>query len=254
MIQQSLAGQVVLITGNTGIAAASARLAAAQGAQVFVCGLEREPGESLAAEIAGAAYSGDLSTSQHAEAAVAHCLERFGQIDALFNVAGGSGRKFGDGPLHLITDEGWDRTFDMNLRTMFLVTRSVLRRMMVRKIGSIVHMASVTAYSPEPENFATHAYNTAKGAAIALTKAMSAYYAPHGIRVNAIAPGLVRTPMSRRAQSDDAILRQMRTKQPLAGGLIEPEEVARTAVFLLGPESRMITGQIVGVDAGWEVS
>ena len=106
---------------------------AARGAQVFVCGLDADQGIALAGEINGASYAGDLTVPEHAETCVAHCLERYGRIDALFNVAGASGRRHGDGPLHLITDEGWDWTLDANLKSMFLVSRSVLRRMMARR-------------------------------------------------------------------------------------------------------------------------
>lgn len=246
--------QVILITGNTGIAAATARLAASRGARVFVCGLDAQHGEALAAGINGASYAGDLTLPKHAESCVAHCLDKFGQIDALFNVAGASGRRHGDGPLHLISDEGWDWTIAANLKSTFLVSRSVLRRMLVKQRGVILNMATVTAYSPEPQHFATHAYAAAKGGVIAMTKSMASYYAPHGIRVNAIAPGLVRTPMSLRAQSDEKIIEQMRHKQPLARDLLDPEDVARAAVFLLGDDARHITGQVLGVDAGWSVS
>ncbi len=249
-----IAGQIFLITGSTGIAAATARLAAVYGARVFICVLDETSCRELASECGGAYYAGDLSIAAEAERAVAHCISELGPIDALFNVAGGSGRRFGDGPLHLVTDEGWERTFDMNMKTMFLMSRTVLRRMVVRRSGAILNMTSVTAYSPEPKNFATHAYAAAKGAAIALTKTTASYYAPHGIRVNAIAPGLVRTPMSLRAQSDEQILELMKTKQPLAGTLLEPDDIARAAVFLLSPMARNITGQVLGVDAGWEVS
>ena len=83
---------------------------------------------------------------------------------------------------------------------------------------------------------------------------MAAYYAGSGIRVNAIAPGLTRTPMSLRAQSDEKILTQMKTKQPLAGTLIDPDDIARAAMFLLSDSARYVTGQVLGVDAGWEVS
>jgi len=102
--------------------------------------------------------------------------------------------------------------------------------------------------------FATHAYAAAKGGVIAMTKAMASYYAPHKIRVNAIAPGLVRTPMSRRAQTDDRILAFMKKKQPLLEGLIEPEDVAEAAMFLLSPAAGTITGEVLSIDAGWHVS
>jgi NAD(P)-dependent dehydrogenase (short-subunit alcohol dehydrogenase family) len=249
-----LDGQVWLITGSSGIGAATARLAAVYGASVFVCGLDHGDCAQLASECGGGFHCGDLSDPAEAERAVARCISELGPVDALFNVAGASGRRHGDGPLHLVTDEGWQRTFDINLKTMFHMSRTVLRRMMVRRCGAILNMATVTAYSPEPKHFATHAYAAAKGAAIAMTKTMASYYAPHGIRVNAIAPGLVRTPMSLRAQADEQILQLMQTKQPLSGSLLDPDDIARAAVFLLGPSAQMITGQVLGVDAGWEVS
>ncbi|MBI5087027.1 MAG: SDR family oxidoreductase [Acidobacteria bacterium] len=249
-----LDGQVWLITGAGGIGGATARLAAVYGARVFICGLAEEDCRQVAAECGGEFHVGDLSDPAEAEKAVARCITELGPVDALFNVAGGSGRRFGDGPLHLISDDGWEKTFDSNLRTTFNMSRSVLRRMIARNQGAILNMTSVTAYSPEPKHFATHAYAAAKGAVISLTRTMAAYYAPHGIRVNAIAPGLVRTPMSLRAQTDEAILQMMKTRQPLAGGLLEPEDIARAAVFLLGPGSKMITGQVLGVDGGWEVA
>ncbi len=249
-----LEGKTILITGSSGIGAASARLASVYGARVFVCGLDSAQCESLAQEIGGSCYAGDLCDVYHAERAVAQCISEFGPVDGLFNVAGGSGRTAGDGPLHLVSDDGWARTLNMNLLPMFYVTRTVLRRMIPRETGSIVHLTSVSAYSPEPKHFATHAYAAAKGALIALTKSMAAYYASSGIRINAIAPGLTRTPMSLRAQTDDKILALMKTKQPLAGSLIDPDDVARAALFLLSDAAHYITGQVLGVDAGWEVS
>ena len=213
--------------------------------------------KDLAAELgdASAWHAGDLAQPEVAEWAVAACLERYGKVDALFNVAGGSGRKFGDGPVHQITDDGWHKTFEINLTTMFNMSRAVLPLMMHRREGNILNMATVTAFSPEPKHFSTHAYAAAKGGAIALTRSMAAYYAEYGIRVNALAPGLVRTPMSQRAQTDEEILEFMKEKQPLAEDrLIEAEDVARAAVFLMSDEARCITGEILSVDAGWQLS
>lgn len=246
-------GQVLFISGNTGIAEATARLAVARGAKVFVCGLEAEPGDLLHMELGCGHYAGDLTETEHAEKAVAHCLDMYGHIDGLFNVAGASGRGHGDGPLHLVSEHGWEWTLAANLRTTFLVSRTVLRRMIPRRAGSIVNMSSIIASSPESDDFATHAYATAKGGVAALTRSMAAAYAAHGIRVNAIAPGLVRTPMSRRAQESEEIVEKMKRKQPLADGLMEPEDVARAALFLLSREAAMITGQVLGVDAGWSL-
>jgi len=239
----------VLITGGSGIAAATARLAAAEGAQVFLAGLSAEEGLKLYFHLA------DLTIPDAAAGAVNACLERYGRIDALFNVAGISGRKFGDGPLHECTEEGWDRTMTTNVKSMFLVSRAVLQHMLTRALGgAIVNMSSVLAFSPEPKHFAAHAYAASKGAIVSMTRAMASYYAPHKIRVNCIAPGLVRTPMSRRAQEDPTVLAYIRAKQPLAEDLLGAEEIAHAAVFLLSDEARMITGQVVTVDGGWSVS
>jgi NAD(P)-dependent dehydrogenase (short-subunit alcohol dehydrogenase family) len=236
-------GKILLITGATGIAGATARLARERGARVFVAALAGEHAE----------YQGDLSHEQHAEGAVQACVDTHGALDGLFNVAGVSGRRLGDGPIHECTAEGWDHTMQMNARSMFLMCRAALRVMMPQQSGSIVNMASVLAVSPEPRHFASHAYAASKGAVIALTTAMAAYYAPMKIRVNAIAPGLVATPMSRRAQEDAAIIDFIRTKQPLTEGMLNPAEVAEAALFLLGDGAASITGQVLTVDGGWSV-
>jgi len=248
-------GNILMITGATGIAAATARLAAAEGARLFIAALPAEDCEHLASETGAAYYSGDLSVEEHANAAVAACVERYGAVNAIFNVAGISGRRFGDGPVHECSVEGWDVTLANNARSAFLMCRGALRQMMKQSGGgSILNMASVLAFSPEPRYFATHAYAASKGAIIALTTAMASYYAPFGIRANAIAPALVDTPMSRRAQESAEIQAHLRHKQPLREGMITADEVACAALFLLGNASSSITGQVLTVDAGWCVS
>jgi NAD(P)-dependent dehydrogenase (short-subunit alcohol dehydrogenase family) len=183
------------------------------------------------------------------------CLHKFNGVDAVFNVAGISGRKFGDGPLHECSVEGWDITLDTNVRSMFLLCRSALRYWLdTGRHGTILNMSSVLAFSPEPQHFASHAYAASKGAIISMSRAMAAYYAPHKIRVNVIAPGLVRTPMSERAQSDAEALQFIARKQPVSEGMLDPADVARTALFLLGEQSRHMTGQVIGIDGGWAVS
>jgi NAD(P)-dependent dehydrogenase (short-subunit alcohol dehydrogenase family) len=249
-------GAVWLISGNTGMAAETARLAVAAGARVYLAGLEEEPGRLMEREFGGAcvAEATDLRRVDAAEWVVRACLERFGRLDAVFHAAGASGRSHGDGPLDECTEEGWDWTIDTNLKTAFLLLRPALGWMKANGGGAVLLMSSVVARTPEPRHFATHAYAAAKGALNALTLSLAAYYAPFGIRVNAIAPGLVATPMSRRAQTDPEILKFMENKQPLAGGLLPAAGVAGVAAFLLGDAARYITGQVVGVDGGWEVS
>lgn len=254
-----------VITGSTGIAAATIKLAAREGHAVFFVSRDEVSCQALAAELQTenkpcGFYVADLTEPESVAEAVAACVAQFGRIDALFNVAGISGRRFGDAPIHECSVEGWQTTFDHNAKTTFLMCREVVNQMLRQAVnesglrGSIVNMASVLALAPEADHFATHAYAASKGAIISLTRAMAAYYAPHKIRVNAVAPGLVRTPMSARAQNDPAILSLMKTKQPLCEDLIAAEDVAQAALFLLGDKARTITGEILTVDGGWRVS
>ena len=257
--------RVYLITGATGISAATAKLAAREGMRIFIVSLAEDDCRRLAGEIESeggvcAFHPADLTVASAASEAVRRCVERFNRIDALFNVAGISGRRFGDGPVHECTEEGWDITLDTNVKSMFLMCREAVKVMLAQPVGKggqrggVLNMASVLGFSPEPHFFAAHAYAASKGAVIGMSKAMAAYYAPSKIRVNVIAPGLVRTGMSRRAQENPEIINSMRTKQPLIEDLIEAEDVARAALFLLGDEARMITGDVLTVDAGWCVS
>lgn len=254
-----LQNKVCLITGSTGIAAAAARLAASEGAGVFIAGKDEQSCQALAAELGCGSQVAELTRGAAVAQAVERCVGLYGRIDALFNVAGISGRRFGDGPLHECSEEGWDHTIETNLRSVFLMCREALRVMLEQEPnesgqrGTILNMASVLAFSPEPKFFATHAYAASKSAIIGLTQAVAAYYAPHKIRANAIAPALTRTPMSARAQQDARILEFIKEKQPLSEDLIEAEDVARAAAFLLSDESRFITGEVLTVDAGWRL-
>jgi NAD(P)-dependent dehydrogenase (short-subunit alcohol dehydrogenase family) len=259
-----LRDRVCLITGSTGIAAASARRLAAEGASVFVVSRTADHARSLADELVAAGgqagwAAADLTVEAEVDAAVAAAVDRFGRIDGLFAVAGGSGRGFGDGPIHELSAEGWDRTLELDLRSQALTCRAVVRRMLAQEPngsgtrGSILLMGSVTASDPAPEFFATHAYAAARGATTALMTTMAATYATQGIRVNAVAPSLTDTPMARRAAGDKQIRAYARRKQPLAGELMDPVEVAHAAVYFLSDESRVVTGQLLKVDGGWSV-
>jgi NAD(P)-dependent dehydrogenase (short-subunit alcohol dehydrogenase family) len=256
--------RVCLVTGSTGIAAASARRFAAEGASVFVVSRTAAHAEKLATELAGndkeAGWAAaDLTDETAVERAVAAASERFGRIDGLFAVAGGSGRRFGDGPIHELTAEGWEQTLALNLRTQALTCRAVVRQMLRQEPnssgtrGSILLMGSVAATNPAPEFFATHAYAAAKGATNALMTTMAATYARDRIRVNVVAPSLTDTPMAARASRDAAIRAYARRKQPLATEMMDPDEVAHAAVYFLSDESRVVTGQLLKIDGGWSV-
>jgi NAD(P)-dependent dehydrogenase (short-subunit alcohol dehydrogenase family) len=251
-----------MITGSTGIAAATAERAATEGAEVFVVSRTADHAQELATRIGERAAwaAADLTDEAAVEGAVAAAVRRFGRIDGLFSVAGGSGRRFGDGPIHTVTADAWEATTALNLRTQVLVCAAVTRQMLAQAPndsgtrGSILLMGSVTTSDPAPELFATHAYAAAKGALTALMTTMAATYAPQAIRVNIVAPSLTRTPMAQRAATDPAILAYARRKQPLAGEMLDPDEVAKAAVYFLSDESRAVTGQMLKVDGGWSVT
>ena len=258
-----LCDRVVLITGSTGIASAAAERCVAEGASVFVVSRTAEHAQRLAERLGSerAAWAAaELTDEAEVDAAMVAAVKRFGRIDGLFSVAGGSGRRFGDGPIHTVTGDAWEATVALNLRTQVLVCAAVVRRMLDQEPndsgtrGSILLMGSVTASDPAPELFATHAYAAAKGALTALMTTMAATYAPQRIRVNIVAPSLTRTPMAQRAAVDPGILAYARRKQPLAGEMLDPDEVAKAAIYFLSDESRAVTGQLLKVDGGWSVT
>ena len=260
MKRARLADKVIVVTGASGIAAAGARLFAQEGATVFVVSRSESACAELVRELetedrqTGWAAA-DLTNEDMTVEAFDACLDSFGRVDGLFAVVGGSGRSHGDGPLHDVSLEGWKKTLEINGDPAFLAARETIRAMMERdQGGSIVFITSVLATSPVPDLFATHSYAAIKGAEIALTTSLASYYAPMGIRVNAIAPGLVDTPMAQRAATDERIVEFATRKQPLAGGLLDAADVANTGLFLLSDESRTVTGQTIAVDGGWSVT
>jgi NAD(P)-dependent dehydrogenase (short-subunit alcohol dehydrogenase family) len=252
--------RVVLITGSTGIAAATAERAAGEGASVFVVSRTEEHARTLAERLEGAGWAAaDLTDEVAVDGAVAAAIERFGRIDGLFTAAGGSGRRFGDGPVHTITGDAWEATVALNLRTQVLVCSRVIRAMRDQAPdasgirGSVLILGSVTTRAPVPELFGTHGYAAAKGALTALMTSMAATYIADRIRVNLVAPSLTDTPMATRAASDEHILEYAARKQPLAGPMLDPDEVAKAAIYFLSDESRTVTGQSLAVDGGWSI-
>jgi NAD(P)-dependent dehydrogenase (short-subunit alcohol dehydrogenase family) len=205
-------------------------------------------------------HAADLRREAEVEDAFAAFDRAFGRLDAVYSVVGISGRRFGDGPLHEASLDGWETVIGANATSQFLVARAAVRRMRTQgpddwgERGVILTMSSALATHPAPSHFATHAYAASKGAIEALTRAAAAYYARDGIRINAIAPSLVATPMSRRAQTDPRILAYLAGRQPLAGGPIDSDAVTAVALHLLSADARMITGQVVTVDGGWSVA
>jgi len=250
--------KIVIIGGTTGIGFSAAKAFIRQGARVVVVGRDAN-NSKLAKKNLGKmsdAITGDAILPETAVNAINQCIKKFGGFDGLYHVAGGSGRKMGDGPLHAISLEGWNRTFELNLTSLMLSNQAAINQFLVQKSpGSILNIGSVLGFSPSPEFFSTHAYAAAKSAVIGFTKSVAAYYAKNNIRVNVIAPGLVETPMATRAATDKNILTFIKNKQPLDGGRIgKPDDLDGLAVYFMSDGSRFTTGQLVAVDGGWSVS
>jgi NAD(P)-dependent dehydrogenase (short-subunit alcohol dehydrogenase family) len=182
-------------------------------------------------------------------AAVAAVFGRLDRLDALVAAHGISGRRFGDGPVDRCTDEGWERVLDANLRSVFLCCRAAIPKLLESGGGAVVTVSSTLGLVGGDRDFATHAYAASKGGVIALTRAMAVTYAPDGIRCNVVCPGLIATPMSRRAQDDASIRARLPELQPLTGDFGRPEDVADAALYLA--TAPFVTGAVLTVDGGW---
>ena len=262
-----LDGRTCLIVGGTsGIGLASARRFLEEGARVVVTGREPEIGRAALAQLTplGSVWEFTLELAEGEDAVArmfAFALDALGgRLDVLLHVAGISGRKFGDGPLHECSNEGWERVMRTNAQGVFLTNRAAVRVMLDQPLdaaglrGTIVNVGSVVDRSPSPVHFGTLAYAASKGAVRALTLAAAARYAPDRIRFNLLAPGLIDTPMAARAVNDDRLRPYLASKQPMAGGPGSADDVAEAALYLCEPASRFVTGAELVVDGGWSVS
>jgi NAD(P)-dependent dehydrogenase (short-subunit alcohol dehydrogenase family) len=258
-MEGALAGKVVVVVGGTtGIGLSGVHACLKAGARVVALGLPDSVTDALAEELGPSTrlLAADARDPASAPEAIRVARSTYGALDALFHVAGGSGRGFGDGPLHEVTDRGWDETLRQNLTSVFHSNRAAVRAFLEAGTrGSVLNVGSVTPFSPSPGFFSTHAYAAAKAAIQGLTISAAAHYAPQGIRFNVLLPGLTETPMSRRASRDPQILQFIGSKQPLDGGRIgQPADLDAAVVFFLSEASRFVTGQTLAVDGGWSVS
>jgi NAD(P)-dependent dehydrogenase (short-subunit alcohol dehydrogenase family) len=240
-----LKDKVAIVTGGgSGIGRATAQLFAEVGAQVIVFDINPADANSIVV---------DVTSAFEVETAIQKVLGKYGRLDILVNVAGGSGRRWGDGPTDVCTLEGWDKTFSLNLDSVFYCCKFALQVMLPRGSGVIVNVSSVLGLVGGDEDFATHAYAASKGAVISLTRSIASYYAPQGIRANVVCPGLITTPMSQRAQENAQIRGRLTQLQPLTGDFGSPQDVAQAALYLASDESAFVTGTILTVDGGWTV-
>ena len=245
--------QVAVITGGgSGIGQATALLFAREGARVAVVDRDLDTAEATAAMIAAAAgealaFGADVGEVGSAEANAADVLARWGRIDALVCAAG-----FSCGGTVLTTaPEDWDAVFRTNVGGTWLWARAVIPTMQRQASGSIVTFASQLALAGGRGN---SAYIAAKGAIMSLTRTMALDYAADGIRVNAIAPGAIDTPMLARGfarQADPAAARDASQKRHAMGRFGRAEDIAASALHLASDASAFTTGTTMVVDGGW---
>ena len=243
---------IVIIGGTSGIGLSTASYLIDQGANVLINGLETSESIPSSASL----VIGDARDEKTVDRSIETCVAHFGKLDGLIHVAGGSGRKWGDGPLHDLTSEGWEETLKLNLTTVFYSNRAAIRQFLKSGSGgALVNLSSVLATYPSADYFYTHAYAAAKSAIIGFSRSIAAYYAPQNIRVNVVAPALTDTPMAQRAVGREDIRSFIRTKQPLDGGRVGFQSDLHGAIgYFLGDASRFTTGQVLYVDGGWSLS
>lgn len=251
-----------IVTGAAGgIGAAINRKLAAQHDHLLIADANADGLERAAADLAGygaqvLSVAADLAQPEGAAALVRAAVERFGGIDAVFNVAGIMDTR----PFLEIDANVWDRIFAINVRAVFLLTQQAAKEMVrLGRGGAIVNFSSTAGRTFRP--LAAH-YAASKAAVISLTRSTAVALGPHKIRVNAICPGLVETPMMqgiREARAklwhipEDEVQKRLESVVPL-GRLADPEEVADLAVFLASDQARYITGEAIGITGGTDGS
>jgi NAD(P)-dependent dehydrogenase (short-subunit alcohol dehydrogenase family) len=242
-------GRTALVTGGaSGIGAATAALLSRLGATVAIADLNGPAAEAALVETGAVfAVNGDVADAAQVESMVAEATRRLGQIDLVFNSAG-----IGDDlvPVHVQEPDRWQRVVDVNLRGTYLVCRAAGRAMIERRSGAIVNVSSIVGLGAFPGR---SAYGVAKAGIIHLTRTLACEWGPTGVRVNCIAPGYTRTPMVRSLVERKIFDPRTIEKRTPLGRLAEPDEMARTAAFLLSDWASYITGAVVPVDGGWSV-
>lgn len=252
-----LAGKAGVITGaGSGMGRASAVLFAREGASVVVADWNREWGEETVRMIraeGGRAHFAhtDVSKEEQVRAMIQASLDQFGRLDFLYNNAAIDGLH--QGVENYVPDqtlENWNYMLSINLGGVFLGCKYAIPEMSKRGGGSILHTASIAAVRGTA--FPVHTYTAAKGAMVALTRALAVTYGPENIRVNVILPGAVRTNMSDNYENPD-IREFMESHTPLRR-IGEPEDIAYCALYLASDESRWVTGQMFIIDGGASVA
>lgn len=244
-----LVGKVAMITGAaSGIGLAIAKRYAEEGATVVGYDLQEADTWSEVEKVApGALFrAGDVRDALAQVELASETVEQFGSIDILVTAAGVAG----GGPVHLVPEEEWDRVQDINLKGTYLSAKAVLPTMIEQRSGSIITIASVEGLEAQ-EGGST--YNASKGGVVLLMKNMAIDYGRVGIRVNAICPGFIETPLFGAVMGGEAMsdFRERVREQHKLGRFGQPEEIAGAAFFLASDDSSFVTGQALAVDGGF---
>ena len=251
-----LADKVAIVTGGgSGIGRAAALLFAREGASVLVADIEGDAAGRTAAAIEAAggrtsSFRLDVSKAAEAEALTAACVERYGRLDVLINNAGVTDSSLAPGHAPGLYDEAiWARLLEINLSGMFLVAKYAVPELS-RRGGAMVNTASSAAFLP----LASHAYAASKAGVVSLTRTLALELVGKRVRVNAVAPGPIETPLSRGARSGlsekDQAARAALLADMTPMGIGQPENIAHAMLFLASDEASFITGQVLLVDGG----
>lgn len=247
-----LLNKVAVVTGGaSGIGRAIALAFAREGADIVIADVVLQDAEKVAGEVRSLGRKAlpvktDVSDRIDVNRMVEETLKVFKKIDILVNNAG----IIKPAPLENLSEEDWDRVIDVNLKGQFLCGQAVGRKMIDQKEGTIVNTASLSGATPE---LWSGSYSPSKAGVISLTQQMAIEWAKYNIRVNAISPGAVLTPLTMSFYPTKEEYERRQKAIPL-GRFAEPEDIAKTVVFLASDESAYITGEIVNVDGGQQAS
>jgi meso-butanediol dehydrogenase / (S,S)-butanediol dehydrogenase / diacetyl reductase len=241
-----LANKTAIITGGgSGIGQACAWAFYKEGANVVLFGRREGKLKETAQELGSRAMTvaGDMTRSEDLDRLVEETRNKFQSIDILVNNAG----IFTGAPLHEISDEQYDEMMNINMRSVFQLTRRVLPIMMDQQGGNIIHISSILGIIAVPQ---VAAYNVSKGALNQFSRSIAVEYGSHSIRSNAICPGLIETDMTADLMNDEALMQEWGKDYPI-GRFGKPEDVANACLFLASDESSFITGAVLPVDGGF---
>jgi len=246
----------LIIGGTSGIGRSTALEIASQGASVIVIGKPDHSFEIFDDPIK--VVFADMTDPKESNQAISQCLTVFeNRLDIVVHTVGGSARSMGDGPLMDCSNEGWRAAIQLNLDSAFYSVQAAVRQMKMQEPdihgqrGSIIVVGSVLADHPSVNFFNTIGYAVAKAGLEALVRNSAAAHASDGIRINMLKPGLVNTPMAKRAIGDSEIAGFLHHKQPLTSGPISPEACAVAILGLADPRAVGLTGSILTLDGGW---